>query len=401
MKFSVPINWQTDLLDTIDISSVAEVYGKMEPDCLGGAHASCLLPSAGRKALCREVGRAHSLGLAFNYLLNPVCTGNMEWTRGGQVRIRRLLDVISLAGADGVTVSTPYLLALVKKSFPHFKISVSVGAAVDTPARAAYWEDMGAEQITLSCVDVNRDFRLLGAIRRRVHCHLQLIANLPCLPNCHLQRYHGNISSHASRRRETGSFHIDYCSLLCRFMRLSEPERMLSAVWIRPEDVRFYEEAGVDRIKLVDRGMKSAELARIVSAYTAGRYEGNLLDLFPFNTDKYVVNFAPQILKKFFYFFRPFQYDILRLAALGRALSAGGIYLDNRKLDGFLEFFRQGKCRGYDCSSCGYCRDATSKALTVSAGIKEAALRTYRRALDDLAGGGIFFIKDKSRSGRK
>lgn len=397
MKFSVPINWQPDLLETIDISSVAEVYGKMEPDCLGGAHAYCLLPSAGRKALVREVGRAHDRGLLFNYLLNPVCTGNMEWTRRGQLRIRRLLDVISLAGVDAVTVSVPYLLDLVKRSFPHLKISVSVGAAVDTPARAAYWEDMGAEQITLSCADVNRDFRLLGAIRKRVHCRLQLIANLPCLPNCHLQRYHGNISSHASRRGEAGSFHIDYCSLLCRFMRLSEPEKMLSAVWIRPEDVRLYEDAGVDRIKLVDRGMKTPELRRIVSAYTAGRYDGNLLDLFPFNMDKYVVNSGPHILKKFLYFFRPFQYDILRLSALGRTLSSGGIFLDNRKLDGFLEFFRQGKCRGYDCSSCGYCRGAASRALTVSPAVKEDAAGVYRRILDDLAGGGIFFIKEKAR----
>jgi len=398
MKFSIPTNWQEDLLEKIDLRKTEELFGKLEYDCVGGAHASCLLPPVRKSTVVRQIAKVHAHGLKFNYLLNAPCLSNIEWTRAGQKNIRVLLDWVSEAGADSVTVAVPYLIQLIKKCYPHFQTNVSIGGAVDTPLRAQYWEDLGADLITLSCVDVNRNFGILKKIRARVRCKLQLIANLPCLPSCHMQRYHGGIASHASREHDvSGNFHIDYCSLTCRFMRLADPEKFISAVWIRPEDVIFYEEIGIDRIKLVDRGMNTETLVRVVNAYTDGRYDGNLMDLFPFSIDRYVVSSKKYFWKKLKYFFHPLKFNLPRFMELNRTLPASPIYLDNRKLDGFLDFFIQGKCPDNDCGRCGYCRSVAEKALVIPAEYREKMLRVYEEMLDELASGELFYIHGKSK----
>ncbi len=392
MDFTVPTNWQRDFPGAIDTSRISEIYGKLESDCVGGAHASFLLPPVHKRRAAEHVMQIHKRGIRFNYLLNPVCLANREWTNKGQKDIRRLLDWLSGTGVDCVTVGIPYLLQLIKKRYPHFQASVSVGAEVNTPFRARYWEDLGADAVTLSSIDVNRNFELLRKIRSCVSCKLQLIANLPCLPGCHMHQYHGAIASHASRGwRPSGSFIIDYCSLSCRHMRLSDPKKFVSAVWIRPEDVRHYAAAGIDRIKLVDRGMRTEILARIIGAYSKESYEGNLMDLFPFNAGTRVVSSPRYFFKNLRYFFRPFDVDLSRLLEHSRACADNPVYLDNRMLDGFLDHFIQGKCPGSDCDSCGYCRRIADKALRIPEESGEKTRKAYERFLEDLIGGRLFY----------
>jgi collagenase-like PrtC family protease len=144
-------------------------------------------------------------------------------------------------GVRRVTVSTPFLLELVKRRFPEFKVRVGIYAQVDTPRRARYWEELGADAITLESFSINRDFHRLAAIRQAVHCDLQLIANHACLLNCPLQSYHQNGFAHASD--DTGTLFIDYCFLRCSRLRLTDPSLFIKAAWIRPEDLAAYEQA--------------------------------------------------------------------------------------------------------------------------------------------------------------
>jgi collagenase-like PrtC family protease len=61
-------------------------------------------------------------------------------------------------GVRRVTVSTPFLLELVKRRFPEFKVRVGIYAQVDTPRRARFWEDLGADAIVLESFSINRNF---------------------------------------------------------------------------------------------------------------------------------------------------------------------------------------------------------------------------------------------------
>jgi hypothetical protein len=100
-------------------------------------------------------------------------------------------------------------LEVFKSRFPEFKVKVGLFAQVDTPLRARFWEDLGADAINLESFSINRDFERLTAIRAAVRCDLQLIANHCCLPNCPMQSYHQNGFAHSSDGSRT--LFMDYC----------------------------------------------------------------------------------------------------------------------------------------------------------------------------------------------
>ncbi len=396
MKLSVPTNWQTDLLENLDVRNIDQIYGKLHADFFGGGRASALGPVIQRKKAAEHIRSIHKKGIAFNYLLNSSCLGNREWNHRGQKNIQKLLDWLLVLGVESVTVSLPYLLQVVKKCYPSLKVHVSVMAAVNNPISARYWQDMGADQITLSFTEINRDFEVLRKIRKAVSCRLQLIANLPCLYGCPYHLYHAGLTSHASQVNDpNGGFVIDYCSLSCRHVRLQEPYRLISSGWIRPEDLHYYEEIGIDRIKLVDRIMKTEFILSIVQAYTENKYEGNLLDLFTLDKNKCLLFAKPYLFHKLKYFFHPFKADIFKMQKLQKLLDCNGFFLDNQKLEGFLDFFVSGKCR-HDCDGCSYCKDVAASALRLP---KEDAYRQKLdlsvRLLDDIVSGRAFYVRGR------
>lgn len=392
MKLTVPANWQFDLLEKLDQNKVDELYGKLEKDFVGGGRASVLLPSIGREMASRYIKSAHKKGIKFNYLLNASCLGNKEWSLSGQRKIRKLLDWLAGIEVDSITVTVPYLLQLLKKCYPGFKVYVSVMAGVNSPLKARYWQDFGADQITLSFTEVNRNFELLRLIRKAVSCRLQLIANLQCLHGCPLSSYHGLLSSHASQSGDPQKgFLVDYCSLVCRHIRLKEPWKIISAGWIRPEDLHYYRDSGIDSIKLVDRIMKTDVILRIVEAYAQEKYDGNLMDLITLDKNRCLAFSKTNFLKKALYFFRPFKADLLKLYQARSALCEGKIFLDNSKLKDFLGFFVEGKCRNIDCADCGYCFSVAEKALSFDDLQRRKQMLVNEKALDALTGGSIFY----------
>ena len=124
---------------------------------------------------------------------------------------------------------------------------------------------------------------------------IQTIANLMCMNKCPMVTLHANYNAHASQRDHVmNNFSFDYYLFSCAEKLLSNPVEILRSAFIRPEDLHYYEEAGVDNIKLVERSMTTEALALIVKAYTERSYDGNMMDLIHglskyiiYNKDKY------------------------------------------------------------------------------------------------------------------
>jgi len=398
MKFSIPTNWDSELLKNLrKKEEIAEVYGKLAQDFFGGGRAAFLLPPISKKRATRQIKEIQRQGLSFNYLLNSVCMDNLEWTSSGQRKINHFLDWLSDVGVGAVTVSIPYLLQLIKKRFPKMKISVSTQACVNSAQKAKYWEDLGADLITLSVVDANRDFRLIRAVRKSVKCQLQVIGNLNCLYGCPFYLYHGTTESHASQsHHQSGGFLLGYCHLNCRSIQLANPINFIRSSWIRPEDVHYYEEAGIDRIKLVERNMTTQALLNIIRAYLDRRYTGNLVDLLPGPAKSIVFQ------KNFFwsnirFFFHPFKVNILKLLKRMNVLEEARVFIDNSKLDGFLEQFIKESCYDKSCQECGYCEEVAKKAVFINAESKQKMSAVYDRYMEDLLTGDIFSYVSKKR----
>jgi collagenase-like PrtC family protease len=396
--FSLAANYDPELVPALAAYPVEEVYGKFPADGISGGRPRYLatpLSEAGLRGYIRLLDRH---GIAFNYLLNGACFGNHEWTRAWQKRVTALLARLGEWGVRRVTVSTPFLLELVKRRFPEFKVRVGIYAQVDTPRRARFWEDLGADAITLESFSINRDFRRLEAIRQAVRCGLQLIANHVCLPNCPLQSYHQNGFAHASDG--TGTLFIDYCLLRCSRLRLTDPSQFIKSAWIRPEDLATYEAMGYTTFKLLERGIPSAELLRRVKAYSERRFDGNLAELLLSYGFKEPVR--KESLWTLRHFWKPRQLSPVRLKPLLELARLQGmlsplpecpVRIETRRIPtDFLDGFRNRDCAVLDCRTCGYCERIAAQAVSVAPEYRATVLGKYAEMDAAMATGGLWGV---------
>lgn len=404
MKFSVATNFQPDLIAAIKGYPVAELFGKLPSDSVGGGRASFMLAPLGQEQFRAHVREAGKNGIGFNYLINPACMDNREFTRQGQAALDQLLDLVDGCGVTAVTVSLPFLLPIIKKRHPRLKVRVGVYARVDCVAKALFWEDLGADCITLESIAINRDFDMLQAIRQAVQLELQLIANSNCMIFCPLSGQHMVNLSHASQKGHASrGFMIDYCALRCSAQKLADPSLYLRSEFIRPEDLGSYTELGFNSFKILERGAPTPVLAERVRAYSEGRFSGNLLDLIqPYGYKREPGKGKGRLsgLRRFArYFLRPGVINFAGLVRLKRLAEKRGlieelegtpVYLDNGKLDGFLAGFRGIDCRKTDCARCGYCASWTDKAVRVDPLYRDEMLRLYRDAFDEMYSGELW-----------
>ncbi len=389
MKYSIPTNWQDDLIRGLPGSDGSELYGKLPEDVVGGGRASAILPRVSLGQAERHVREAHAHGLQFNYLLNATCIPDGASLERPGSSFLQLMDWLIDVHVDSVTVSAPSLFKVIRQYAPKLKIYVSVQENINHIDQIRRWDALGADKINLSVVDANRDFRLLKALPGKVKCEIQLIANLRCLMGCHAFHGHANLQAHASQSQHgLRGFLIDYYTLQCHRARLSDPVEYIKSPWIRPEDVPYYAKAGVGWLKFVGREMDSAKIHFIYNAYRQGRHEGNLLELFSgnkknlFDLKKLPVTFR--------YFFKPQHVNVFELLAARAVFQDEGISIDNRKLDGFLEYFWQGKCSTHCGVRCRYCHEVAARAMQVDDDKRKKVLAGTERFINKLVDGRMF-----------
>jgi len=405
MRLSVAYTFEPGLIEALgEYPEVEEVFGKLDRDDIGGGRSTYTLRPTSGRSLERSVSEAHRHGIAFNYLLNAASLGGMEQTRGGQRRIRRLLDRLSELRVDCVTVASPLLLKLIKARYPHFAVRIGVFALVDSTAKLKQWEDMGADTVCLSAISCNRDFEKLRRLREAARCRLQLIVNASCLPGCSHEPTHMNLLSAASRRGERlGGYCLDYCILHCSMQRLSDPVNYIRSIWIRPEDLRIYESLGYDSFKVLERSCSRELLLKRVAAYASRSFEGNLWELVgPVAQVTARQGAGPlQRLRTAAMMFRPRQVKIGSLRAMQRYADAiipgkyergaTPVYIDNTALEGFLPGLMKRGCSPTDCERCGYCESWARRVVEIDRDHREKTFEQGRQLQEGMDSGGIWW----------
>jgi collagenase-like PrtC family protease len=389
MKIRLGSNWDISSLDALKGTSVDALFGKLPFDVVGGARPGFVLPQVDRNYVERYIKACHERGLEFSYLLNAPCLGNLQYSKKGYGQLVELLEWIDQSGADAVTIGLPYLIDLVRKRFPRLMVKVSTTARVNTVRKALQYEDMGVEEIIID-EHINREFKTLEAIRKAVKCNLELIVNNICLWQCPYNYEHVNHDGHASREGEEEDYcYLQYPGYLCLYRKLTDPVELLKSPWIRPEDIPHYEAIGYEHFKITERFKKTSLLLEHVKAYETRRYDGNLLDLFTLPRKG---AFTPVHLE---YFIKPEHVNIMKISELEKVFDLEVrelIQMDNRKLDGFIEFFKKNDCNQTTCSACRYCERVFEKVAVVNEeGVKKAS-RRVRDFSDKLLTGEIFEI---------
>lgn len=364
--FSVATNFDPEILEYLDSAKIYEVYGKKNFDLIGGAKPGIVLPQISDKKLKNYIRSVHKKNISFNYLLNTVSLNNMEYTAWGRYKIFKFLDKLNSYEVDALTVANPYLAEVVKKKFPKLKLDVSVVAEVDNLQKVKQWEDLGAEVITLS-PDINRDFKTLEKIRKNTKVKVKLMVNSGCAYNCVYKNYHFSVVAISSKTGVSNINNtIDSIASDCRERFAKDWSNFLKAPWIRPEDIQIYRDLGIDYFKLISRSDPTPRLIKIIQAYLAGHFSGNILEIVDFRTDKYSLNFRTAIL----ILFNLFKNQNLNIKKLFNSYKKYyqkdfNLYIDNNLLQGFIDKFFKSKnsCRNLDCANCNYCHEYAQRTI--------------------------------------
>ncbi|MFR5828376.1 MAG: U32 family peptidase [Adlercreutzia equolifaciens] len=221
-------------------------------------------------------------------------------------------------GIEAVTLANPFLIEQARQTCPNLEISASVLADIDCFSRAEAFALAGATTMTVD-TSINRDLKLLRQIREKLGVELKLMVNEGCLNKCPFRKFHMNLISHKSQeaRDEGNSF-----SFACGSIIERDAGQIFKSNWIRPEDLRRYED--ITRFfKIVGRDMMPSKVLRCTEAYLDESYDGNLFDLLCSSIGYYGIEFRAHIDNK----------------ALGRT-----------------NFFKRTSTCNRQCQRCAYCR---------------------------------------------
>ncbi len=392
MKLSVATNWSEDIWEKLDTSSIYEFYGSIKFKDIGSGRPAIFYSNISRRQAEEFFKQTHSRGIHFNYLINSLIWHNREFTRKGQRNLRKLLDWLSENDVQRVTVSLPLFLSIIKRNYPNLKVDVSSYSMVTSLRLLKNWLDLGADNIILPVTRLSKDFKKLSEMSQAAPGRLKVIVNLFCAFYCIHNIHHYLYACEASRVDSPAKgFFLDYSRLNCVGNCLVEPINFLRNTFIRPEDLALYERIGIDQFKIVERNLTTDELIRITNAYSQRSYEGNLLDLvthYPYKSRirlKSMINFV----------FKPFKINPLRLARTYKFLKDIGLYIDNKKLDGFLEGMIDIDCDAINCEECGYCQKYVKKAISVDETKRAESIEGFQRFKEELYGGRLFYMKPK------
>lgn len=376
MRLLAPTNWDTELIPPLSqIKADIQIFGVLPTSMMGSGMSGPDIPQMTTEQAQEYINLAHNADLTFNYLLNAPCMNNMEWDQDTHRELLQHLEWLSDAEVDSVTVAIPYLLELVKCHFPHLKVEVSTIAHVNSVARAKFFESLGADSIILDS-NVNRDFKLLQAIRDAVSCELGVLTNSLCLYQCPFEYYHNNTIGHATQNHNAlNGFYMDYCVLHCASSRLSDTSQLIKARWIRPEDIHIYEELGIDFFKIGGRAMPTEWIINATAACSSRQYRGNLYDI--------LIGLTPKT---------TYANPALSSTQIAAPVSPPRVFIDNQQLEGFIDFFKKQDCLS-GCSNCNYCQRIADNVVQLDEDEARGYVSALSRLLDDLTSSRMFNVQ--------
>jgi hypothetical protein len=127
---------------------------------------------------------------------------------------------------------------------------------------------------------INRDLKKLKDFIKIAHKYkvkVELLANEICLYDCPRMKEHYAYLGEISR---IGIKTHEEFETWCDKIKVENPIEFLNSCWIRPEDVKIYENLEVDIVKIAGRGEDSRYLKKVSKTYMERKHKGNVMSLF-------------------------------------------------------------------------------------------------------------------------
>jgi collagenase-like PrtC family protease len=337
--------------ETADLP-VSTFFGGFPVQLTGGGRPPQILPTVDRERFRAHLDVVHRRARKFFATLNSNDLGLKEYSAGYLERfLREVADLIDI-GVDGFIIALPALIEAVRTEWPDVPITVSTFARVRSVTQAQYFLNLGARTIILE--EANRDFRLIRGLVR-LGAEVEILVNQSCLPSCPYRGHHLNTSSLASQP-EAACPVFEYPILECGLEYVRDPAKLISGIFVRPEDLEVYEEVGVSRFKVSGRNRSTDWLVRCARAYAAR--SGDLTDILslvqlkgPRAALHRLATGPPS---------EPVESLEKAFAPLAHiSIDNGGFPRD------FLRHIAQVDCDHTTCDACGYCPKVARKVLRI------------------------------------
>ncbi len=230
--------------------------------------------------LLEELTAIRGLGKKLDILFNANCYGAKAMSTSLMNQVCSILDYLGNKDLlpEVATTTSPFVAETIKRFFPQVETRASVNMRIDGTLGMEYLADIFDSFYMRR--DLQRDLTNVKRFREWCDDHgkkLCMLANSGCLRNCPAQSFHDNLVAHDAEIEETKNV-SGYQPHLCwkLYGKKKQYEEILRASWIRPEDLKYYQEY-FDVVKLATRQHSHPRM--VLGAYTAGEYQGNLLDL--------------------------------------------------------------------------------------------------------------------------
>lgn len=308
INLTIPCHWNSGVIKKIlntnhGVVRVAEVYGVLsDGGPVGHGRAKNTVVSINREKALNFRSYLKKIGLKFTYLLNAPFGFN-----GSQGQLNKLDEylnwIINILKPDALTISSLDLMKHVRKIDSKIPIYISTIAGIKSiedlkpfmnikPSRVILHHDLGKKWCELK--------ELIEYGRKNLFS-VEMMITESCLFGCPNREEH---YKYLIKETKDSPFHSN-----CNSKKLTYPrEYLLAGGIIRPEDVIFYKEMGVNFFKITGRSQSASWLPKVVKAYQKMRYRGNLIRLLDINPAMHAEKL---------------------------------IYLDNDSLNGFLRNFPQ------------------------------------------------------------
>lgn len=346
--FKVGCNFSDDLLKiAIKLNRlypnnrIEEFYGSRRNSAWLTARPEYRLPDVSKEQFAEFVDILHKNSIEFNYTLNASCIGTKSEIKNNEGKAKQYIEFLVSSGVDTITVSLPYVAKLVRDVSSEIKIEVSTIAHIDSVTQVSIWaEKYDIKKVCIS-LNKNRDIAFLESIAK--HCD-----KLGIIPTLMVNEFCGN--GITGQSGATGCIYREHCYQLHslgydREERLDDDYPMgeciasrdikiswLKMPFIRPEDMKLYNNLGLNHFKITGRTGSTRYIESVIQAYMSESYIGNTLNLWKhLETIKGVT-----------------EHDFLPK-----------YFIDNKKLDGFLDYWfdnRNHICANEVCGeTCTYC----------------------------------------------
>ena len=214
-------------------------------------------------------------------------------------RVINAIGVLYRMGLKKIIIKNNYYMRtnVFRDLFPNLKLESSINCMYDTIPKVI----QALEMFRYDSVIIDRsfnnnhvEFTKLKLLLAELNVETKMLVNEGCLYDCPFKQDHDNmlgmcsyggamfdkykqayVEANPDNTNPAGNVNYQYG---CVSVYRDEPWKFLKSPFIRPEDVHLYER-GVQLIKIAGRTQSNEWIDRVIGAYAAGSYDGDIRDL--------------------------------------------------------------------------------------------------------------------------